>query len=155
MDYYRQHKVNVKIIRIFNTYGPNMLPDDGRVVSNFVVQALKGEELTIYGDGHQTRSFQYIDDLIEGMIRMMATEPDFVGPINIGNPGEFSMLELAEMVLRLTGSKSKIVFRPLPYDDPHQRRPNIELAKTKLDWEPKVKLEDGLKRVIEYFKTQI
>jgi UDP-glucuronate decarboxylase len=155
IDYHRQHQVNVKIIRIFNTYGPRMLPDDGRVVSNFVVQALKGEDLTIYGDGHQTRSFQYIDDLIEGMVRMMATEPDFIGPVNIGNPGEFSMLELAEMVLRLTGSKSKIVFRPLPYDDPRQRRPNIELAKSKLDWEPKVKLEDGLKPVIEYFRQLV
>jgi UDP-glucuronate decarboxylase len=152
MDYHRQHQVDVKIIRIFNTYGPRMLPDDGRVISNFVVQALKGEDITIYGDGHQTRSFQYIDDLVEGMIRMMATDNDFTGPVNIGNPGEFSMLELAEMVLRLTGSKSKIVFRPLPYDDPRQRRPNIELAKSKLDWEPKVPLEEGLKKVIEYFR---
>jgi UDP-glucuronate decarboxylase len=153
MDYHRQHKVNIKIIRIFNTYGPNMLPDDGRVISNFVVQALKGDDITIYGDGHQTRSFQYVDDLIEGMLRMMQTEPEFIGPVNIGNPGEFSMLELAEMVIRLTGSKSKIVFRPLPYDDPRQRRPNIELAKSKLDWEPKVPLEEGLKRVIAYFKS--
>jgi UDP-glucuronate decarboxylase len=153
MDYHRQHKVNIKIIRIFNTYGPNMLPDDGRVISNFVVQALKGDDITIYGDGHQTRSFQYVDDLIEGMLRMMQTEPEFIGPVNIGNPGEFSMLELAEMVIRLTGSKSKIVFRPLPYDDPRQRRPNIELAKSKLDWEPKVPLEEGLKRVIAYFMS--
>lgn len=155
MDYYRQHGVQVKIIRIFNTYGPNMLPDDGRVISNFVVQALLGEEITIYGDGSQTRSFQYVDDLIEGMIRMMATEDGFTGPVNIGNPGEFSMLELAELVLRLTGSKSRIVFKPLPHDDPRRRQPDITLAKCKLQWEPVVRLEDGLVRVIDYFKREL
>lgn len=153
MDYYRQHEVQVKIIRIFNTYGPNMLPDDGRVISNFVVQALQHKPITIYGDGKQTRSFQFVDDLIEGMVRMMATENGFTGPVNIGNPGEFSMLELANLVLELTGSKSEIVFKPLPYDDPRQRKPDISLAKRKLDWEPTVKLEDGLQKVIEYFKT--
>lgn len=152
MDYYRQHKVQIKIIRIFNTYGPNMLPNDGRVISNFVVQALQNKDITIYGDGQQTRSFQYIDDLIEGMVRMMATEDDFTGPINLGNPGEFSMLELANMVLELTGSKSKIIFQPLPHDDPRQRKPDITLAKSKLDWEPTVHLEDGLVKVIEYFR---
>ncbi len=153
MDYHRQNKVDIKIIRIFNTYGPNMRPDDGRVVSNFIVQALKGEDLTIYGDGTQTRSFQYVDDLVEGMIRMMATE-NFTGPVNLGNPGEFTMLELAEMIIRMTGSKSKITFMPLPSDDPKQRKPDISLAKKMLNgWEPKVKLEEGLKPTIEYFRN--
>ena len=146
--------MRIKLIRIFNTYGPKMQAYDGRVVTNFVVSALKGEDITIYGDGKQTRSFQYVDDLVEGMIRMMATEDDFVGPVNIGNPGEFTMLELAEMVIRLTGSKSKITFQPLPQDDPKQRRPDITLAKEKLQWEPKVKLEDGLRKVIEYFEAR-
>lgn len=152
MDYFRQHEVQVKIIRIFNTYGPNMLPDDGRVISNFVVQALQNKDITIYGDGKQTRSFQYIDDLIEGMVRMMATEDNFTGPVNIGNPCEFSILELAYKVLELTGSSSKIKFQPLPHDDPRQRRPDITLAREKLDWEPAVPLEEGLTRVIDYFK---
>ena len=153
MDYYRQHGVQVKIVRIFNTYGPNMLTDDGRVISNFVVQALQNKDITIYGDGKQTRSFQYIDDLIEGMVRMMATEDGFTGPVNIGNPCEFSILELARKVLELTGSSSKIVFEPLPHDDPRQRRPDITLAREKLKWEPAIPLEEGLMRVIDYFKN--
>ena len=154
MDYHRQNDVRVKIVRIFNTYGPNMHPQDGRVVSNFIMQALRGEDITIYGDGMQTRSFQYVDDLIEGMMRMMQTDDDFTGPVNIGNPGEFTMLELAEMVLRLTGSHSRIVFRPLPADDPHQRQPNIELAREKLGgWQPTESLEDGLTRTIAYFRN--
>lgn len=152
MDYYRQNQTRIKIIRIFNTYGPRMLPNDGRVVSNFIIQALNNEDITIYGDGKQTRSFQYIDDLIEGMVRMMDTEDDFTGPINIGNPNEFPVLELAERVIRMTGSTSKIVFKPLPTDDPKQRQPDIKLAKEKLGWQPTVELEDGLKRMIEYFK---
>ena len=144
MDYHRQNKVDVKIIRIFNTYGPRMRPDDGRVVSNFIMQALKGEDITIYGDGKQTRSFQYVDDLVEGMIRMMASE-NFTGPVNLGNPREFTMLELAELVLKMTNSKSKIIFTPLPSDDPKQRKPDITLAKEKLNgWEPKIRLEEGL-----------
>lgn len=156
MDYHRQNNVRIKIIRIFNTYGPNMHPQDGRVVSNFIMQALRGEDITIYGDGMQTRSFQYVDDLIEGMIRMMQTDDDFTGPINIGNPGEFTMLELAEMVLRLTGSHSRIVFKPLPADDPHQRQPDITLAHEKLGgWQPTVSLEDGLNRTIDYFRNLI
>ena len=153
MDYYRQNQTRIKIIRIFNTYGPRMLPNDGRVVSNFIIQALNNEDITIYGDGKQTRSFQYIDDLIEGMVRMMDTEDDFTGPINIGNPNEFPVLELAERVIRMTGSTSKIVFKPLPTDDPNQRQPDIKLAKEKLGWQPTVELEDGLKRMIEYFKN--
>lgn len=151
-DYYRQHNLDIKVARIFNTYGPRMHPNDGRVVSNFIVQALKGEDITIYGDGSQTRSFCYVDDLIEGFIRMMKTEAGFTGPINLGNPSEFSMLELAENVLRMTGSKSKLTFKPLPADDPKQRQPNISLAKEKLGWEPKVRLEDGLKETIAYFR---
>ncbi len=154
MDYHRLHGVRIKLIRIFNTYGPKMQAYDGRVITNFVVSALKGEDITIYGDGKQTRSFQYVDDLVEGMIRMMATEDDFTGPVNIGNPGEFTMLELAEKVIRLTGSKSKLVYLPLPADDPKQRRPDITLAKNKLNWEPKVPLEEGLKKVIEYFEAR-
>ena len=153
MDYYRQNQTRIKIIRIFNTYGPRMLPNDGRVVSNFIIQALNNEDITIYGDGKQTRSFQYIDDLIEGMVRMMDTEDDFTGPINIGNPNEFPVLELAERVIRMTGSTSKIVFKPLPTDDPKQRQPDIKLAKEKLGWQPTVELEDRLKRMIEYFKN--
>lgn len=153
MDYYRQHRVRVKLVRIFNTYGPFMLPDDGRVISNFIVQALQNKEITIYGDGQQTRSFQYVDDLIEGMIRMMGTEDDFTGPVNIGNPREFSVLDLARMVISLTESKSKIVYKPLPFDDPRQRKPDISLAKEKLDWEPMIQLEEGLVRVINYFKS--
>lgn len=152
MDYHRQNDVRIKIIRIFNTYGPRMLPNDGRVISNFVIQALNNKDLTIYGSGKQTRSFQYVDDLIEGMIRMMNTEDDFIGPVNIGNPHEFSMLELAEKVIKLTGSHSKIVFKPLPQDDPKQRQPDISLAKEKLHWEPTIELEDGLKRMINCFK---
>lgn len=154
MDYHRQNGVRIKIIRIFNTYGPRMNPNDGRVVSNFIVQALKGEDITIYGDGTQTRSFQYVDDLIEAMIRMMATGDDFIGPVNMGNPGEFTMLELAEKVIELTNSKSRIVYRPLPSDDPRQRKPDIALAKEKLDWEPKIRLEEGLERTIAYFEEK-
>lgn len=154
MDYHRQNGVRIKIIRIFNTYGPRMNPNDGRVVSNFIVQALKGEDITIYGDGIQTRSFQYVDDLIEAMIRMMATGDDFIGPVNTGNPGEFTMLELAQKIIELTNSKSRIVYRPLPGDDPRQRKPNITLAKEKLDWEPGIRLEEGLKRTIAYFEEK-
>ena len=154
MDYHRQNGVRIKIIRIFNTYGPRMNPNDGRVVSNFIVQALKGEDITIYGDGTQTRSFQYVDDLIEVMIRMMAPRDDFIGPVNTGNPGEFTMLELAQKIIELTGSRSKIVYRPLPGDDPKQRKPDITLAKEKLDWEPKIRLEEGLKRTIAYFEEK-
>jgi UDP-glucuronate decarboxylase len=154
MDYHRQNQVDIRIVRIFNTYGPRMHPNDGRVVSNFIVQALKGEDITIYGDGTQTRSFCYVDDLIEGFVRLM-NQNDVKGPINIGNPGEFTMLQLAELTLKLTGSRSKIVHRPLPGDDPKQRRPDITLAKKHLGWEPAVPLEEGLKRTIAYFKTQV
>ncbi len=153
MDYHLQNGVAIKIIRIFNTYGPNMNPNDGRVVSNFIVQALKGEDITIFGDGTQTRSFQYVDDLVEGMIRMMNSEKTFLGPVNLGNPNEFTMLELAEKVVKLTGSSSKIIFMPLPQDDPKQRQPDISLAKQKLNnWEPNIQLEEGLLKAIEYFK---
>ncbi|MBW7847599.1 MAG: SDR family oxidoreductase [Bacteroidales bacterium] len=155
MDYHHQNKVRIKIIRIFNTYGPRMHPNDGRVVSNFIVQALRGENITMYGNGLQTRSFQYVDDLVEGMIRMMATGDDITGPVNIGNPGEFTMLELAEKVIRMTGTSSKIIHQPLPTDDPLQRRPDISLAKQLLDWEPKIMLDEGLKRTIEFFKSEI
>ena len=151
-DYHRIHGVDVKVIRIFNTYGPRMAVNDGRVVSNFVVQALKGEDLTIYGDGTQTRSFQFVSDLVEGMIRMMATPKGFTGPVNLGNPGEFTMIELAEKVLSKVGGKSKIVFKPLPDDDPKMRRPDITLAKKELGWEPKVSLDEGLDEVISYFR---
>jgi UDP-glucuronate decarboxylase len=154
-DYYRQHKLEIKVMRIFNTYGPRMHPNDGRVVSNFIVQALRGEDITIYGDGDQTRSFCYVDDLINGMLKLMASDADFTGPVNIGNPGEFSMLELAELVLKLTNSRSKLKHLPLPQDDPKQRRPDISLAKTTLDWAPHVALEAGLKKTIDYFKTVI
>jgi UDP-glucuronate decarboxylase len=154
MDYHRQHKVRVKIIRIFNTYGPRMNTNDGRVISNFIVQALQNKDITIYGDGKQTRSFQYIDDLVEGMIRMMNTPDDFMGPVNIGNPGEFTMLELANKIIDMVNSKSKIVFMPLPEDDPKQRRPDISLAKEKLNgWSPQVKLDEGLVKTIEYFES--
>lgn len=150
-DYHRQHGLDIKVIRIFNTYGPRMHPDDGRVVSNFIVQALKNEDITVYGNGMQTRSFCYIDDLVDGMVRMMNTEKGFTGPVNLGNPREFTILELAEMVIAMTGSRSRIVFKPLPEDDPKQRKPVIDLAEEKLGWTPKVQLEDGLKRTIEYF----
>jgi UDP-glucuronate decarboxylase len=150
-DYWRQHKVQIKVARIFNTYGPRMHPNDGRVVSNFIVQALRGDDITIYGDGQQTRSFCYVDDLIEVIVRFMATDAEFTGPVNIGNPGEFTMLELAEKVISLTGSRSRLVFRPLPSDDPKQRQPDISLARQMLDWQPTVSLEDGLKETIAYF----
>ena len=152
MDYHRQNKVDIRIVRIFNTYGPRMLMNDGRVVSNFIVQALKGEDLTIYGDGNQTRSFCYVDDMVEAFVRMM-DQDEIIGPVNVGNPGEFTMLELAHAVLEQTGSKSKIVYQPLPGDDPKMRRPDIGLAKKALGWEPKVNLFDGLQKTIEYFKT--
>ncbi|APU95385.1 SDR family oxidoreductase [Sphingobacterium siyangense] len=153
MDYHRQHHIAIKIVRIFNTYGPRMHPQDGRVVSNFIMQALQNKDITIYGEGNQTRSFQYVDDLVEGMIRMMDTEKSFIGPINIGNPHEFTILQLAEQVILQTGSKSKIKFLPLPKDDPQQRKPDIELAKKSLDWSPTVQLEEGLSKTIAYFKT--
>jgi UDP-glucuronate decarboxylase len=154
-DYWRQHQLQIKVVRIFNTYGPRMHPNDGRVVSNFIVQALKGEDITIYGEGQQTRSFCYVDDLVDVMVRMMSSPEDFTGPVNIGNPVEFSMLELAEKVLKLTNSKSQLVYRDLPSDDPKQRKPDISLAKEKLGWEPKVDLEDGLKETIAYFKREL
>lgn len=156
VNYHKQNDVKIKIIRIFNTYGPRMHPNDGRVVSNFIVQALSNKPITIYGDGKQTRSFQYVDDLVEGMIRMMATPLDITGPVNIGNPGEFTMLELADKIISLTGSKSKIEFYPLPDDDPIQRKPDISLAKSVLNnWEPKVNLDNGLIKTIEYFKKAL
>jgi len=154
-DYKRQHDVDIKVVRIFNTYGPNMHPNDGRVVSNFIVQALKGEDITIYGDGKQTRSFCYVDDLIEGMIRMMESSDGFSGPVNLGNPEEFTMIELAKKIIELTNSKSKIVYNDLPIDDPMKRQPDIALAKEKLQWEPSISLEDGLKKTIEYFKNKL
>ena len=153
-DYHRQNHVDIRVIRIFNTYGPRMNPSDGRVVSNFIVQALRGEDVTVYGDGKQTRSFCYVDDLIDGMIRMMETE-DFTGPVNIGNPTEFTMLELAEKVVALTGSASTIIHRPLPSDDPLQRKPVIDLAKDKLGWAPKIPLEEGLEKTIAYFRGRL
>ncbi|WP_312365116.1 UDP-glucuronic acid decarboxylase family protein [Sphingobacterium sp.] len=153
MDYHRQHHIAIKIVRIFNTYGPRMHPQDGRVVSNFIMQALQNKDITIYGEGSQTRSFQYVDDLVEGMIRMMAAEPSFIGPVNIGNPNEFTIFQLAEQVILQTGSKSQIKFLPLPKDDPQQRKPDIEVAKNCLDWNPKIQLEEGLSRTIDYFKT--
>jgi UDP-glucuronate decarboxylase len=156
MDYYRVHRVKAKIVRIFNTYGPNMAKNDGRVISNFIVQALQGLPLTLYGDGQQTRSFCYIDDLLNGITSMMDySDKDFIGPVNLGNPGEFTMRELAETVIKLTGSDSKIVQLPLPQDDPKQRKPDINLSKTVLNWEPKISLEEGLVKTINYFKTQI
>jgi UDP-glucuronate decarboxylase len=152
-DYYRQHKLDIKVVRIFNTYGPRMHPNDGRVVSNFVVQALQGKEITIYGDGQQTRSFCYVTDLIDAMVKMMNTEDGFTGPVNIGNPIEFTMLELAEKVLMITGSKSKLTFEAMPSDDPKQRQPDIALAQEKLQWGPTVSLDDGLKETCAYFKN--
>jgi len=151
-DYWRQHSLDIKVVRIFNTYGPHMHPNDGRVVSNFIVQALRGEDITIYGDGQQSRSFCYVDDLIEGFVRMMNSESGFTGPVNMGNPVEFTMLELAKQVLKIVGGKSKLAFYPLPTDDPKQRQPDIRLAKEKLGWEPKVALEDGLKETVTYFR---
>ena len=151
-DYQRQHGLDIKIVRIFNTYGPRMLPDDGRVVSNFIVQALRGEPITLYGDGSQTRSFCYVDDLIDGMVRMMDTDKGFHGPVNLGNPREFTIRELAEQVLSLTGSKSRIERKPLPQDDPRQRQPDVALARSKLGWNPRVTLEDGLKETVRYFR---
>ena len=150
-DYWRQHQLEIKVVRIFNTYGPRMHPNDGRVVSNFIVQALSGKDITIYGDGSQTRSFCYVDDLLEAMVRAMNTGSEFTGPVNIGNPTEFTMLELAELVLKLTKSKSRIVNQPLPQDDPKQRKPDIQLAKEALGWEPTVRLEEGLARTIDFF----
>lgn len=152
-DYYRQHQLEIKVMRIFNTYGPRMHPNDGRVVSNFIVQAIRGDDITIYGDGQQTRSFCYVDDLIDGMVRFMESPSEFTGPVNIGNPTEFTMLELAEQVLKLVGGSSKLIFKPLPQDDPKQRQPDISLAKKELAWEPSVKLEDGLKETIAYFEA--
>ena len=151
-DYHRQHKLRIKVARIFNTYGPNMLPDDGRVISNFIVQALKGDDITLFGEGSQTRSFCYVDDLIDGMIRLMNTPDDITGPVNLGNPVENSILEMAGKVIEMTGSSSKIINKPLPEDDPTQRQPDITLARELLKWEPKVKLEDGLTKTIEYFR---
>jgi UDP-glucuronate decarboxylase len=151
-DYYRQNRVNIRLIRIFNTYGPRMHPDDGRVVSNFIVQALKNEPVTIFGDGKQTRSFCFVDDLVEGVLRMMNGPDDFIGPVNLGNPAENNILDLAEKIIELTGSKSKIEFRPQPVDDPKRRRPDISLATAKLGWKPGIPLEEGLKKTIEYFR---
>ena len=151
-DYHRQHKLQIKVARIFNTYGPRMYPNDGRVVSNFIMQALKGEDITVFGDGSQTRSFCYVDDLIDGLKKFMGTRDDFTGPVNLGNPKEFSILELAQAVIKLTKSKSRIVFQPLPADDPKQRKPDISLAREKLNWEPAVSLEEGLKETIQYFR---
>lgn len=154
MDYHRQNRVDIKIMRIFNTYGPRMLADDGRVVSNFIVQALKGEDITVYGEGSQTRSFCYVDDLIDGMVRLMNSE-NFIGPVNIGNPEEYTILDLAKKIIAMTGSKSKITKKPLPSDDPTQRQPDISLAKEKLGWKPKVSVTDGLSRTIEYFREEL
>jgi UDP-glucuronate decarboxylase len=154
-DYYRQHKLDIKVVRIFNTYGPRMHPNDGRVVSNFIVQALQGQDITIYGDGSQTRSFCYVDDMINAFIAMMDTEFGFTGPINLGNPNEFTIKQLAELVIQLTGSSSKLIFHPLPSDDPLQRQPNISLAREKLNWQPTINLEEGLQKTIAYFKNTI
>jgi len=155
MDYHRMNDVRIKIVRIFNTYGPKMHPNDGRVVSNFIVQALNNRDITVYGEGEQTRSFQYVDDLIEGLVRFMNTDDSIIGPINIGNPGEYKIIELAEKIIQLTNSKSKIIFKPLPQDDPMQRCPNIAYAQKILDWKPKVQLEEGLLKTIEYFRSQL
>ena len=154
-DYHRQHKLDIKVARIFNTYGPRMHPNDGRVVSNFIVQSLRGEPITVYGDGKQTRSFCYVDDLVEGLTRMMESDRGFSGPVNLGNPEEFSMLELAQRIIHLTKSKSRIQFKPLPQDDPRQRRPDIDLARKQLKWKPKVNLDDGLKETIRYFRQAL
>jgi UDP-glucuronate decarboxylase len=153
MDYYRQHKLDIKIARIFNTYGPKMHTNDGRVVSNFIVQALQGKDITIYGDGQQSRSFCYVDEMVDAFVRLMATDSDFMGPVNLGNPGEFTIRELAEKTLAMTGSRSKLIFEPLPQDDPKQRQPDISLAKQKLGWEPVIRLDEGLAKTIEYFKA--
>jgi UDP-glucuronate decarboxylase len=153
-DYHRQHKLHVKVARIFNTYGPRMHPNDGRVVSNFIVQALRGEPITIYGQGSQTRSFCYVDDLVEALVRLMATGEQFTGPVNLGNPGEFTILELARMVIELTGSESELVYKPLPQDDPMQRRPDISLARRELSWQPTVPIQEGLRRTIDYFNSR-
>lgn len=155
MDYHREHQVKIKIIRIFNTYGPNMHPEDGRVVSNFIVQALKGQDITVYGEGNQTRSFCYVSDQVDGFIKLMNSDDSITGPINVGNPNEFTILELAQKVISLTKTKSKIIYKPLPSDDPTQRKPDITLAKEKLGWTPKIELEEGLLKTIEYFKTKI
>ena len=155
MDYHRQYDVKSRIIRIFNTYGPNMSPNDGRVVSNFIVQALKNQDITIYGDGSQTRSFCYVDDLIEGMIRMMNNDKNFVGPVNLGNPSERTIMDFAKLIIELTNSKSKIIHKPLPGDDPTQRKPDISLAKQQLDWEPRVDIRTGLSKTIEYFDKKL
>jgi UDP-glucuronate decarboxylase len=154
MDYHRQNRVDIKIVRIFNTYGPRMLPDDGRVVSNFIVQALKGQDITVYGQGSQTRSFCYVDDLVDGMVRMMESD-DFIGPVNLGNPEEFTILDFAKKIVAMTGSKSKIVHKPMPSDDPTQRQPDISLAGEKLGWKPKVTVDEGLKRTIDFFKKEL
>jgi UDP-glucuronate decarboxylase len=154
MDYHRQNRVDIKIVRIFNTFGPRMLPNDGRVVSNFIVQALKGEDITVYGEGSQTRSFCYVDDLIDGVIRMMGSE-NFIGPVNLGNPDEYTILDLAKKIVTMTGSASKIIYRPLPSDDPTQRMPDISLAEAKLGWRPKVSVDEGLRRTIEYFQNEL
>ena len=151
-DYHRQHEVEIKVARIFNTYGPRMHPNDGRVVSNFIMQALRGEDITLYGDGEQTRSFCYVDDLVDGLVRLMNADPDVTGPINLGNPGEFTIKQLAEAIIDLTGAKSKLTHKPLPQDDPRQRQPDISLAKSVLEWQPSVVLEDGLKKTIAYFE---
>jgi len=155
LDYYRQHNLDIKIARIFNTYGPKMHTNDGRVVSNFIVQALKGEDITIYGDGQQSRSFCYVDEMVDAFIRLMGTDSDFIGPVNLGNPGEFTIRELAEKTLAMVGSKSKLINEPLPEDDPRQRQPDISLAKEKLGWEPVITLDEGLQKTIEYFKTVV
>ena len=155
INYHKQNHVKIKIVRIFNTYGPHMHPNDGRVVSNFIIQALQNKDITVYGDGSQSRSFQYIDDLVDGLIRMMGTRDEFIGPVNIGNPNEFTILELAETIIRLTGSKSRIVWMPLPPDDPSQRQPDISLAKKELGWEPVIQLEEGLVETIKYFRSII
>jgi UDP-glucuronate decarboxylase len=154
-DYHRQHNLSIRVVRIFNTYGPRMHPNDGRVVSNFILQALRNHDITVFGDGSQSRSFCFVDDLVDGMFRMMNAPDDFSGPVNIGNPNEFSIMELAGKVIGLTGSKSKIIYQPLPEDDPLQRQPDIALAKERLGWEPKIQLEEGLKRTIEYFKESV
>jgi UDP-glucuronate decarboxylase len=154
-DYWRQHRVRIKVLRIFNTYGPRMHPNDGRVVSNFIMQALKGDDITIYGDGTQTRSFCYVDDLVGAMVRAMNTPDEFTGPVNVGNPREFTILQLAELVLKLSGSKSKLVFKPLPADDPRQRQPDISLAKQALSWSPTTEIEQGLEQTIRYFKEKV
>lgn len=150
-DYHRQNQVNIRVVRIFNTYGPRMHPNDGRVVSNFIVQALTNQDITVFGDGSQTRSFCYVDDMVEGLVRMMKAPDDFIGPVNLGNPMEFSILELAQKIIKITQSKSKIVFNPLPQDDPLQRRPDIGLAKEKLQWQPRIELNEGLEKTVEYF----